>query len=45
MKYKTLPVRRLAVLFDCSTSKLYKMKRWCLERLTGIINEEVMTDE
>jgi len=40
MKFRTLPVRRLAVLFDCSTSKLYKMKRWCLERLTGIINEE-----
>jgi hypothetical protein len=42
MKFRTLPVRRLAVLFDCSTSKLYKMKRWCLERLTGIINEEMI---
>lgn len=44
MKFRTLPVRRLAVLFDCSTSKLYKMKRFCLERLTGIINEEVAND-
>jgi hypothetical protein len=42
MKYKTLPVRRLAVLFDCSTARIYKMKHYSLERLTGIINEERM---
>jgi len=40
IKFKTLPVRRLAVLFDCSTTRLCKMKRYSLERLTGIINGE-----
>ncbi len=41
IKFKTLPVRCIAIIFDCSTARIYKMKRNSLEMLAQIINNDI----